>query len=496
MGIQAVMEELAINPVKMYNYHNDCKGAFFKMREYKETGTYTTNMEETAFDLDPEQEDYRERLLEVAASFRPFQEVLKELIFFKGYQGRGHQLSEMIAFTEEQFKASKVPIPRNLESFFTGEMRFERDRKTPFLFCFAFRLSLEETEVFFRRCCFGRGLDFHSLQDFVFGYALREQLSYQEACSLLEKAKIQTEGGLLECNPACGNCSAGEYCAREHSAGEHSAGDCFSEGRLYTRELEETFHQIHSEEELLLFLQQQADQFSRNNKTAQEKVTQLWERITASPEGYLIREEKLVAGLKPTGTKMKNSPYTNRKKWSEEGALKRILGLETSFLNQNGLVQRKEQKSDGQKLYFSGKRSLVELVKENPLLHPVAAACFPGRNSLRLILKGKKVSYESLRKWLILLLFYTFWIKGALDRGDRTLQARPGEGERCQNYMDRHLMEAGYPCLYYGNPYDWLFLFCMFTEEPLPVLRDFMLELYLEKQEQKDKSISDEFKEK
>ena len=38
-------------------------------------------------------------------------------------------------------------------------------------------------------------------------------------------------------------------------------------------------------------------------------------------------------------------------------------------------------------------------------------------------------------------------------------------------------MDAGYPALYVGNPYDWLFLYAAHDEEPLKVFRGIWLEL-------------------
>ena len=44
----------------------------------------------------------------------------------------------------------------------------------------------------------------------------------------------------------------------------------------------------------------------------------------------------------------------------------------------------------------------------------------------------------------------------------------------------RRLLEVGYPEFYPGNPYDWIFVYCSMSDEPLTVFREFIHEMYLE----------------
>lgn len=61
-------------------------------------------------------------------------------------------------------------------------------------------------------------------------------------------------------------------------------------------------------------------------------------------------------------------------------------------------------------------------------------------------------SYEELRKVIILLFSFCFWLEksenASLDIDD------------FESDLENHLSEANMPPLYYGNPYDWLFLYC------------------------------------
>lgn len=86
-----------------------------------------------------------------------------------------------------------------------------------------------------------------------------------------------------------------------------------------------------------------------------------------------------------------------------------------------------------------------------------------------LILRGEHVSYERVRKWLVLLTFYTYWAKRALVTG--SYEAMPDDGERCIAEMNRYLIDSGYPELYVGNPYDWIFFYVLKDSEPLRTFR-------------------------
>ena len=62
-------------------------------------------------------------------------------------------------------------------------------------------------------------------------------------------------------------------------------------------------------------------------------------------------------------------------------------------------------------------------------------------------------------------------------------RANVKDDERFINNLNRQLLEAGYQELYLGNPYDWIFLYCSKSEEPLITFREFIHELYLENED-------------
>ncbi|MBQ5735545.1 MAG: hypothetical protein IIV51_09240 [Lachnospiraceae bacterium] len=123
-------------------------------------------------------------------------------------------------------------------------------------------------------------------------------------------------------------------------------------------------------------------------------------------------------------------------------------------------------------------RSIKPLLKNNVLIHTFAQESFPDRDGLNKILLGVRVSEEKTRKTLILLAFYWHFAKIAIQ-GGRTYEVKNMEIERGLQTINGILTDAGYPELYHGNPYDWIFLFVLNSQTPLVTFRiDIMREIY------------------
>lgn len=92
------------------------------------------------------------------------------------------------------------------------------------------------------------------------------------------------------------------------------------------------------------------------------------------------------------------------------------------------------------------------------------------------------MTYETIRKMLILLLFYRYWGKQKLNAGQTFYEARETQREDWREETESYLEEAGFPALYAGNPYDWIFLYAVQSDDPLWTLRDFLITVYTEKE--------------
>lgn len=99
-------------------------------------------------------------------------------------------------------------------------------------------------------------------------------------------------------------------------------------------------------------------------------------------------------------------------------------------------------------------------------------ACLPREIKSRfpeaVTLSKKDPTYEELRKLIILLASYNFWYQ---------LQDKNADIEDYIEEMNGYLDESGFPLMYYGNPYDWLFLYCTLADNPLETFRGILAEV-------------------
>lgn len=116
-------------------------------------------------------------------------------------------------------------------------------------------------------------------------------------------------------------------------------------------------------------------------------------------------------------------------------------------------------------------------------IHPIARDSFPDRQGLEGIIRGDHQSSEVVRKTLIMLSFYRFWASLSVKNSDAYYSPKPRESERCKAEINRFLGDTGYPALYEGNPFDWIFMFASQDTFPLEAFRFFMREVYLNKEE-------------
>lgn len=114
-------------------------------------------------------------------------------------------------------------------------------------------------------------------------------------------------------------------------------------------------------------------------------------------------------------------------------------------------------------------------INKNPDIPYILKNNFPSKKVMSDVLDESKVSisksYDSIRKILVLLDFYVFWVRVKLKISD---VADFDKDELFQIYKDEAdslLYQCGYEPLYAGNPYDWLFLCSAQNEDPLTFFR-------------------------
>jgi len=405
-------------------------------------GQYTDLLESKTCNIFDE--DDFEELKKAAELFRTFDEKLDIFLVNHGFLGDIKNIDEKAEFITDKLKAVKAPIPRNIKSWYLKHKMIER--RTAFYLCFAFELTIDEAADFLRRICLFRGFDCHFMEEAVYFYALKNNLPYSKVQNVLDKITLVKPKKID------------------------------SKDIIYTQFIVEELETIQSEEELITYLSENAHKFGYNNATACTAIRKLWTSIFENP-GLALKERKTLYAAfdKEENSKLeeKEIPKRKERKRAEDSIWEiylQILGLSGSNVAK----------------YYKN-RTLKPILKENDLLSPLAKDSFPDRDGLNKILNGEHVSYERVRKILILLVFYTFWADRALKRNG--YHAEYGDYENCRARIDEYLVEAGYPSLYAGNPYDFIILSANNDNYPLLIFREYMQEIFYSK----DSNITSEY---
>ena len=399
-------------------------------------GKYTAFLEDMSYDIF-EEDDYLEELKKMADRFRTFDKALDSFLVNHGYAGDLANADEKVLFLTGKLKEAGVPIPRNMKKWYSEHKTI--DRKTAFGLCFAFGLQVEEVNDFLRRICLARGFDCHVVEEVVYFFALKNGLSYPETMEIVKRVELVKPDKMAE------------------------------EDIIYTDFIAQDIDDIETAEELVLYLNDNVDKFGYNNATAYETIQSIWKDI-AKENGVALREKKLLYAAFDKDTDDKRQQEDSDKKRKTRKRIDdsvweiylQILGLSGNY-------------ADG--IYKD--RSIKTILKGNELLHPLAEESFPDRDGLMKIMNGEHVSYERVRKILILLVFYKFWANKALNNGH--YEAGWGDRDRCISMINDHLTDAGYPMLYPGNPYDFILFVSVNAESPLVTFRDYMREMFFNK---------------
>ena len=378
---------------------------------------YTTLLQKPLDTISWEDDNFIEELLEVVQLFRPFSKAMDEFLKEHGFAGNIEDADAKAAFVRAVFAKANMDAPREVREWFAGQ---PVKRDTVFQICFAFGLDGGETDEFFRRIYTKeRSFNCHLMQEAIYYFCLNNGLTWADALDIQSRAPL---------------------------AGK-DAGDV---DVVYTGSIIAELNDLESKEEFIAWLNENIDKFvPYGNVTAYETIRRLW-RQAAGPDGLLIQEnQKLSSLLDDDAMGNKSSFRTGSSGARLHDAYLAILQLDKKTVKKLGTD-----------------RSIKPILEK---LHDDAQDSFPDRQGIDLILRGEHVSYERVRKWLVLLTFYTYWAKRAIANGN--YEAQPDDADRCIAEMNRYLIDCGYPELYVGNPYDWIFFYAIKDSEPLRAFR-------------------------
>lgn len=397
-------------------------------------------------------------------SFRTFDKGLIELLKRNGYPGDTDNLVEMSNYLISKIRDIHSTITKKtVDSWFSGEHRPKIEagsRQKIYEICFALNLTYKETRWFFHHVYYDRAFNCHTIEEAVFFYAFLNGISYGQAKNIINEI---------------------------HSAAAETETSSDVESN-YTQYIKNKITDFQSEDELKEFLISNKENFASWNRSALNNLNDLMSELIATEEA-----KKEIDNLK---RKLRNELKSHN-------TSKNLNSIHIDHYGQCGLLMKEIlYDAQHQNYYASATEYILETIDNknirnntfllNRLLCTVSGIPrnteipyivqnnFPSKKVMSDVLSKSKISvsksYDSIRKMIVLLDFYRFWVQikiGITDISDN-------KDNLYTIYLDEanHLLyQCGYEELYAGNPYDWLFLCSAQNDEPLEFFRACMLNL-------------------
>lgn len=320
-------------------------------------------------------------------------------------------------YLKGRLQAEEIDMNSNtLRNWFSkaGPKKGDHSRDLMLRVAFALRLNVEQTNLLFQKVYLDRGLYPRRFEEYAAEFCLREGLGWTVWQSLLK-----------------------QYPSAEEE----------NEQTVYTRVLQQDLDGIRTPEEAAEYWKKHFHNFTIRNKSAREVLQNLVRKVKGNKDrtGEIDRELE--------GRNDKSDIWFEILKGRPHDTYEAMVQVITELTP--------ETQSNGKK-----SRSIL---KGTCLPHEIQTN-FPEAS----VFSKKELSYEELRKMIILLGSYYLWRQAARARKILELDVYIQE-------MNDRLNEAGLPPLYYGNPFDWLFLYSAKEEDPLAYFREVLAEAMDEK---------------
>ena len=213
------------------------------------------------------------------------------------------------------------------------------------------------------------------------------------------------------------------------------SSDIAGDKTIFTEQLAKETDRIENDLELIHFIEANSHNYSLNNETAKKEMLRLKEyALRLSQKDIALRyDDSLAYGRDRSSDSFLYAIITERSVAGSKGTI---------------TIPFKDT-------------TLPKEIKNN----------FPQVKSL----SGKTESYEEIRKTIVLLFSYTFWMEAQIHKADDIYD------DYCDQLNDL-LSRVNYPTLYYGDPFDWMFLYCTYSDRPLDSFRGILSEILDEDQ--------------
>lgn len=398
-------------------------------------GYFTYHSSDSIWNIgDGDGDGYSKKALEYLndpSNFRPFSQGLTEFIKKCGYNKAEDDIAAKTNFILSKLSDINVPVSKStVKDWFSDKRRpalVSNSRTIMFQLCFALNSSFDDVKWFFNHIYFDKSFNCHTKEEAVYYYCFRHGLPYSHALSLISEIN--------------------SYKTNENTS---------PSGDVFTKEIKDRIDQFSSDGELLNFFKENNNIFLQWNKTALTYINKFVSDIQGRQSDRAVIEA-----------------YKNGQ------AL-----LHKDIANCSLIIQEylHESKDKGRFAYIHGKNitsisfmleritSTDAGISKETDIPGIVKLNFPSKKTFSDIINKSETStsYDSIRKCLVLLKFYHFWV---------TLLLNPDIIDDCAfdiycEETNALLDSCGYEELFPGNPYDWLFLWAATTEKPLTSLRD------------------------
>lgn len=406
----------------------------------------TDNAQDSLFSIDDCNEAYQ--YLQNSANFVSFHTGLTTLMQRCGYTGSSEDVEEKTAYLQQKLAAIHVKITEiTVRDWFSGKHRpslDSRSRKLVYEICFALGASFELVQEFFRQVYFSRSFNCHTIKEAVYYYCLHQNHSYNHALELYETIKTMPETAKFEASAP-----------------------------VYTDQIRNALDNCRSDEEFLAYFSRNKSIFDRWNQRALFYIEEFVRQIRGTKEDIGRIEAFGKVGTIPDAKTLATPPAS--------GLITQEFFMQARHFGRKWTYAKQNVTSIDFMLEFI--IDPIEPVNKKAKLPDIVKLNFPSKKTFSKILNRSQseisTSYDSIRKCLILLKFYHFWVTLELmmDSGNAAENPQSDYADYFDDFceeMAQLLEECGYEELYERNPYDWIFLWASATEQPLESFRGVM----------------------
>lgn len=330
---------------------------------------------------------------------------------------RGYCASQDLVkyLTELCEKANAGVLRQTLGNWLKGNLpTSDKNRENIYKLCFALGTNAVDTKIFFLKAFLVRPFDYKSIEEATYFFCMNNGLSFVDAERIIQEIK-QT--------PVVENPDADDV----------------------TEVIGAQIAELHTEEEFVRYILGNRSGFEVHSQTARDTIAKLIDECTE------LAEQEYDRFILTRATEEDNNA-------SKIESIDKLLSVIYGFsvreeIDDKPVFNKTIQKSD-----------FPKYIRTN----------FPTAQGLQKIISGKEISYDAVRKALVILTFYKYFVSALLSGNEVD-----DPFDEFEEILDLKLNECGFVQSYWRNPFDWMFGYCASRSDPLGTFRELIEEFYL-----------------